>query len=64
VRAINKLKRFSVCIVLNHDWVKKPYVELVEDTGHFFRCQRCGKEDHSGGPGKDLRSSWTLGDSG
>ena len=59
---MNNLKRFTICALANHDWVRKPYLESGEDTGYFFRCQRCGKVDHKGGPGRDLRSPFHIGE--
>jgi hypothetical protein len=37
---VNNLKRFTICMLVKHDWVRKPYLESGEDTGYFFRRQR------------------------
>jgi hypothetical protein len=57
---VNNLKRFTVCKLIRHDWVRRLYLASGEDTGHFIRCARCGKEDHKGGPGRDLRSPFNI----
>jgi hypothetical protein len=48
---MNHLKRFTICVVANHKWVKVgyPHSSDGETTGTFLRCQRCGKEDHEAG---------------
>jgi hypothetical protein len=48
---MNNLKRFTVCKVANHDWVRVAYPRGAdgEGTGTFMRCQRCGKENHEAG---------------
>jgi hypothetical protein len=48
---MNNLKRFTVCKLANHRWVKVGYPPSVdgESGGHFLRCQRCGKENHDAG---------------
>ena len=48
---MNNLKRFTVCKLAGHAWVKVAYPRLAdgEATGTFLRCQRCGKEDHEAG---------------
>jgi len=48
---MNNLKRFTVCKVAGHDWVKIGYPPSAdgETSGHFLRCERCGKEDHEAG---------------
>lgn len=45
---MDNLKRFTVCKVMNHKWVKVAYQESADDTGYFLRCLRCGKENHEG----------------
>jgi hypothetical protein len=39
------LKRFTICKVVDHRWVKTAYPDSG-GSGHFLRCQRCGKENH------------------
>lgn len=48
---MNNLKRFTVCKLASHKWVKVAYPRGVEGegTGTFMRCQRCGKENHEYG---------------
>ena len=48
---VNNLKRFSVCKLAGHTWVKVAYPPSAdgEATGTFLRCQRCGKENHEAG---------------
>ena len=48
---MNNLKRFTVCKLMNHQWVKVRYPvgSDGEAPGTFLRCQRCGKEDHETG---------------
>lgn len=48
---MNNLKRFTVCKVRGHKWVKVVYPRGAdgETPGHFMRCQRCGKENHGAG---------------
>jgi hypothetical protein len=48
---MNNLKRFTVCKLKGHDFVKVPYPRGSDEegTGHFMRCQRCGKENHEYG---------------
>jgi len=48
---MNNLKRFTVCKLTGHDWVKMAYPATAdgEQTGTFLRCQRCEKEDHEAG---------------
>ena len=43
-----KLKRFTVCKLMGHKWVKTGYPPAAdgEAAGFFGRCRRCGKEDH------------------
>jgi len=47
------LKRFTVCMLMNHKWVKTRYPTGSdgEAGGFFVRCRRCGKEDHPGATG-------------
>ncbi|GIM64754.1 hypothetical protein Pve01_84100 [Planomonospora venezuelensis] len=49
---MNNLKRFTVCKLLNHTWVKISYPPSPDGgaVGTFLRCRRCGKEDHGRGP--------------
>ncbi len=48
---MNNLKRFTVCKLANHKYVKVGYPQGPdgETAGFFLRCQRCGKEDHEAG---------------
>jgi hypothetical protein len=48
---MNNLKRFTVCKLANHKWVKIPYPPAAdgESSGQFLRCLRCGKENHEAG---------------
>jgi hypothetical protein len=48
---MNNLKRFTVCKLAGHDYVKVAYPASAdgEATGTFLRCQRCGKENHEAG---------------
>jgi hypothetical protein len=48
---MNNLKRFTVCKLAGHDYVKVSYPRGAdgEATGMFMRCQRCGKENHEAG---------------
>ena len=48
---MNNLKRFTVCKLANHKWVTIGYPPAAdgETSGHFLRCQRCGKENHEAG---------------
>ncbi|WP_156384136.1 hypothetical protein [Marmoricola sp. Leaf446] len=48
---MDNLKRFTVCKVINHRWVKVAYPvgSDGEGGGTFLRCERCGKEDHDAG---------------
>lgn len=48
---MNNLKRLTVCALRSHQWVRVPYPPDAEGavTGHFLRCQRCGKENHDAG---------------
>lgn len=41
------LKRATVCKLANHKWVLITYPGS-EGSAHFFRCMRCGKENHRG----------------
>jgi hypothetical protein len=41
------LKRLTVCKVANHKWATIAYPGS-EGAGQFFRCLRCGKENHQG----------------
>jgi len=44
------LKRYTVCKVANHKWVKTEYPGS-EGGGYFLLCQRCGKQSEGGIPG-------------
>ena len=48
---MNNLKRFTVCKLISHRWVKISYppVSDEEASGTFLRCGRCGKENHEAG---------------
>ena len=48
---MNQLKRFTVCMLTNHKWVKTRYPTGSdgEAGGFFVRCRRCGKENHDTG---------------
>jgi hypothetical protein len=48
---VNNLKRFSVCKLAGHKWVKVAYPPSPdgEAAGTFLRCQRCGKENYEAG---------------
>ena len=48
---MNNLKRFTLCKLANHKYVKVAYPRSPdgEGSGTFLRCQRCGKENHSAG---------------
>jgi hypothetical protein len=48
---VNNLKRFTICKVAGHAWVKVRYPSGSdgEAAGTFLRCHRCGKEDHEAG---------------
>lgn len=48
---VNNLKRFSVCKLAGHKYVKVAYPPSPdgEATGTFLRCQRCFKENHDAG---------------
>ena len=48
---MNNLKRFTICKLANHTYVKVGYPagKDGESSGYFLRCQRCGKEDHDAG---------------
>jgi hypothetical protein len=50
---MNQSKRFSVCMLMNHKWVKTRYPlgSDGEAGGFFVRCRRCGKENHDAGVG-------------
>lgn len=38
-------RRWTVCLVENHDWSRVPYGDH-DDSGGCLRCRRCGYEDH------------------
>ncbi len=42
---IVNLKRWSICLVRGHKWLRVPY-DSHEDTGYFVRCRVCGHENH------------------
>ena len=48
---MNNLKRFSICKLAGHKWVKVAYPPSAdgEASGTFLRCQRCDKENHDAG---------------
>ena len=48
---MNNLKRFTICKLAGHQWLKITYPvgSDGEPPGHFLRCGRCGKEDHNAG---------------
>ena len=48
---MNNLKRFTLCKLAGHDYVKVAYPPSPEgeSTGTFLRCLRCGKENHEAG---------------
>ena len=49
--ALNNLKRFTICKLINHNYVKVgyPVTSDGERAGTFLRCLRCGKENHDAG---------------
>ena len=48
---MNNLKRFTLCKMAGHKWVRVRYPSGAdgEAAGMFLRCQRCGKENHNAG---------------
>ena len=48
---MNNLKRFTVCKLAGHAWLKVAYPPTSdgEGSGTFLRCKRCGKENHEAG---------------
>lgn len=44
---MNHLKRFTVCVIRDHQWATVAYQPMVSGTGYFRGCQRCGKEAHN-----------------
>jgi hypothetical protein len=48
---MDNLKRFTVCKLAGHQWLKIGYPAGMdgETSGTFLRCGRCGKEDHDAG---------------
>ncbi len=48
---MNNFKRFTICKLVNHKWLKIGYSPGSdgEASGFFLRCQRCGKENHDVG---------------
>ena len=49
---MNNLKRFTVCKLAGHNYVKVGYPPTSDDEtlpGTFLRCLRCGKENHNAG---------------
>ena len=48
---VNNLKRFTICKLAGHAWLKIAYPPSAdgEGTGTFLRCRRCGKENHDAG---------------
>jgi hypothetical protein len=49
--AMDNLKRFTVCKLAGHGWLKIGYSPGTdgEAAGFFLRCRRCGKENHKAG---------------
>ena len=51
-RAMNNLKRFTVCKFAGHKWAKVGYPSTADgetSSGTFLRCTRCGKENYDAG---------------
>lgn len=48
---MNNLKRFTLCKIAGHDWVRVAYPRGSDGEGAatFLRCQRCCKENHKAG---------------
>lgn len=48
---MNNWKRFTICKIVNHKYVKVSYPRGADDEapGTFLRCLRCGKENHDAG---------------
>ena len=48
---MNNLKRFTVCKLAGHSWLKIGYPAGAdgETSGTFLRSRRCGKENHDAG---------------
>ena len=48
---MNNLKRFTVCKLAGHKWLRIAYPKGSdgEGSGMFLRCQRCEKENHDAG---------------
>jgi hypothetical protein len=49
---MNNLKRFTVCKLAGHKYVKVGYPPTTggeTTSGTFLRCLRCGKENHDAG---------------
>jgi hypothetical protein len=48
---VNNLKRFTVCKLAGHKWLRIGYPAGAdgETSGTFLRCQRCDKENHDAG---------------
>ena len=48
---MNNLKRFTICKLAGHKYVKIAYPPAPEGegTGTFLRCLRCDKENHDAG---------------
>lgn len=48
---MNNLKRFTICKLAGHSWLKIGYPPGSdgETSGTFLRCRRCGKENHDAG---------------
>jgi hypothetical protein len=42
------VKRWTICLLLGHKWLKVPYAGH-EDTGFFVRCRVCRYENHNVG---------------
>jgi hypothetical protein len=48
---VNNLKRFTICKLAGHNWVKVPHPSSADEegAGTFLRCQRCDRENHDAG---------------
>ncbi|MBF4769327.1 hypothetical protein ISU10_16285 [Nocardioides agariphilus] len=48
---MNNLKRFTICKLAGHKYVKVAYPPSPdgEASGTFLRCLRCDKENHEAG---------------
>ncbi len=41
------LKRWTLCLVRGHRWLRTPYPESAGQS-YFVRCRSCGFENHNG----------------